>query len=50
VHSLTGEYLNSADATERIIACKLFPLLKSQPNKVNNLQKKREIFFKFVIQ
>ncbi|CAF0781907.1 unnamed protein product [Adineta ricciae] len=33
VHSLTGEYLNSADANERIIACKLFPLLKSHPNK-----------------
>ncbi|UJR26848.1 hypothetical protein I4U23_008160 [Adineta vaga] len=33
VHSLTGEYLNSADANERIIACKLFPLLKSQPNR-----------------
>ncbi|CAF0885287.1 unnamed protein product [Adineta steineri] len=33
VHSLTGEYLNSADANDRLIACKLFPLLKSQPNK-----------------
>ncbi|CAF0875266.1 unnamed protein product [Rotaria sordida] len=33
VHSLAGEYLNSADANDRIVACKLFPLLKSRPNK-----------------
>ncbi|CAF4082736.1 unnamed protein product [Rotaria sp. Silwood2] len=33
VHSLTGEYLNSADSSDRIVACKLFPLLKSRPNK-----------------
>ncbi len=39
MHSLAGEYLNSADANDRIIACKLFPLLKSRPNKVNNFNK-----------
>ncbi|CAF2194495.1 unnamed protein product [Rotaria magnacalcarata] len=33
VYSLAGEYLNSADANDRIVACKLFPLLKSRPNK-----------------
>ncbi|CAF3448203.1 unnamed protein product [Rotaria sp. Silwood1] len=33
VYSLAGEYLNSADSTDRIVACKLFPLLKSRPNK-----------------
>jgi len=41
VHSLAGEYLNSADANDRMIACKLFPLLKSRPNKVNNLNKEK---------
>ncbi|CAF0775110.1 unnamed protein product [Didymodactylos carnosus] len=33
VYSLAGEYLNSADADDRILACKLFPLLRSYPNK-----------------
>lgn len=41
VHSLAGEYLNSADANDRIIACKLFPLLKSRPNKVKKRRKKK---------
>ncbi len=47
VHSLAGEYLNSADANDRMIACKLFPLLKSRPNKVNNLNKKKKEKFYF---